>query len=255
MVSENSCGKSSAKTVRGFTLIELLVVIAIIAILAGISSGLISGYVRDARLETANNKAQQVYTAVQNALIQFEIKQDVTSINAHYLNGDTSTKASYTYLELTFDNGTLKGDDVTVKSDSIDYTYDSANVYPSASSAGKNDSQAFAMLTKYVCGSLSSEFTGYAYISIDVENYVVDSVVYSEDLKVKNSANGVADFANKYESSANTKGNEIGGCDSVSDQKTKYKGRDTSHLDAAGVIVGFYPMMNDLDSSSYTKIG
>lgn len=59
-------------------MIELIIVLAIIAILAGMLSMLIEGYQRNARLETANNRANMAYTGFQNILIQCEIKQDIS---------------------------------------------------------------------------------------------------------------------------------------------------------------------------------
>ncbi len=59
-------------------MIELIIVMAIIAILGGMLSMLIEGYQRNARLETANNRANIAYTGFQNMLIQCEIKQDIS---------------------------------------------------------------------------------------------------------------------------------------------------------------------------------
>lgn len=56
---------------------------AIIAILAGILSTVIGGFLRDARLETANNKAQMIYTAFQDIVMECEIKQDKSIFEGH----------------------------------------------------------------------------------------------------------------------------------------------------------------------------
>lgn len=257
MSSVKNCGKSSAtKTVKGFTLIELLIVIAIIAILAGISSVLIQGFVRDARLETANNKAQQVYSAVQNTLIQFEITQDYKPIDAYVLNGKSDDETAK-YIELQFEmkNGTLNGSDVTVTnltaSSDKTFTYSSSYDFPTASVYADDNGRRFSKLAKYLCDSLSEDFDGYAFVCIDMENYVVDSVVFSEDARVK--TNGVLDFANTYKKTGSTDGTAIKGCDDVFDQKAKYNGKDTTHVNARGIVVGFYPMMNDMPSGTFTK--
>lgn len=64
-------------------MIELIIVMAIIAILAGIMSLAIGGFQRDARIETNNNKAQMIYMAFQDILIDCEVKQDKSIFEGH----------------------------------------------------------------------------------------------------------------------------------------------------------------------------
>ncbi|MCD7729962.1 MAG: prepilin-type N-terminal cleavage/methylation domain-containing protein [Oscillospiraceae bacterium] len=245
--------------VKGFTLIELLIVIAIIAILSGISSVFIQGLVRDARLETANNKAQQVYAAVQNMLIEFEINQDYSPIDADVLDGGSaSTTADYVNLSFEIKDGVMKGDDVTVQNvnKSKSYTYSSSCVFPSASSPANDEERAFQKLAKYLSDNLADNFTGYAYVGIDMTNWVVDTVMFSEN--VDSLKGNEADFADVYGKSI-TLGTgsasvvDVYGCGDTFEQKSWYKG-DDGKTNAAGVVVGYYPMINDVDENHTTYI-
>lgn len=67
--------------VKGFTLIELIVVIAIIGILAAILVPSMLGYVRNARISSANAGAKQVDTACSAALTQLGISNWKWSAN------------------------------------------------------------------------------------------------------------------------------------------------------------------------------
>lgn len=64
------------KKVKGFTLVELLVVLAILTVLAGVSSIAVMGFIRDAKIETANDRARIIFSAVQEMVTECEMKQD-----------------------------------------------------------------------------------------------------------------------------------------------------------------------------------
>ena len=260
MDSNKNCGKSSAKSLKGFTLIELLIVIAILAILAGIISIITGGLVRDSRLEAARNTAQEVYTGIQNTLVQMEVKNEGDLLDpTEYGAGGTFTK--YVTLSFVMDNGLMtSANDLVITDGStlVTLSYD----YPNAVSASTDTEKKFRKLAKYITDNLSMDFTGYVYAAIDMEDWVVDSVVYIEDYqKVQNSANGIADFVPmfKTKSSGSTdimtaSNGRVPFCQNIFAQKRIYSGKaldDGTFMSAAtGTAVGYYPFLDDVSGTT-----
>ncbi|MGN0552777.1 MAG: type II secretion system protein [Oscillospiraceae bacterium] len=259
MDSNTNRGKSSAtKKLKGFTLIEMIVVIAIISILAGISSMAISGYVRDSRLEAARNTAQEVYTGIQNTLVQLEIKQQEDLLDPSKY-GAAGTPSKYITLELVMDNGLISSNDLiiamgTADNQKVTLPYS----YPNSTSTTDEKEKNFRKLAKYITDNLSMDFTGYVYAAIDMEDWVVDSVVYVEDYnKVKNATNKIKDFVPMFKKKtsgssdiSSASDGRIPFCDDIIRQKKIYKGVDTDALEAGGTAVGYYPFYNDIKNST-----
>ena len=235
---------------KGFTLIEMLVVITIIVILAGISSMVVSGFQRDARIETNNNKAQMAYSGFQNILIQCEIKQDSTIFDADAI--PTTSGASYTPTyageKLTYSNVVfyIHGGQTT----SIDITsyYENKVAHSvmrtlSPSSGVDENKKAYEEFKNSILSNVDNSFEGVIYANVDNENYTVDSVCYferSEDYSLENFKTlGVFGF----ETDSKAKGKTFTTLKSLSDHKKIY--------DDKGVCYGVYPYMNNYEDTAY----
>lgn len=236
--------------VKGFTLLELLVVIAIIAILAGILSTAISGFMRSSRIETDNNKAQLVYTGFQNQLIQCEITQDRTlfDADAHPMTGSGSahTNNNLAYVELYFkmSYGTLG--DVRVRS-----FYDNPTTSVKEKIlAGYLTSQTYRPewhkeLNEAVSSFVDDSFDGFCVVYIDYEDYVVDSVIYIEsefaNVNVATESNpGASDLFEKF--------NTCAPYDSNSDYRMLQSiGLQEEMIQNEGIYFGAYPTADAFD--------
>ncbi len=166
--------KKFGSRVKGFTLVEMLVVITIIAILAGITSVLINGFQRDARMETSDNYAKMLYTGFQNQLIQCEIKQDDSLFDS-----TPSINDDLVYAEVYFKMEAAQvSDKILVASR---YKTTSLSIHPLAAERGDAvTGEWFNELEAAILSMVDTSFEGLGVIFIDYENYTVDSAMYVE---------------------------------------------------------------------------
>ncbi len=147
---------------------------AIIAILAGIMSIAISGFVRDARIETDQNAAQQAYMGFQNMLTRCEIMQDRECFDADALDGHTiysSNALTYCEIKFTVSEADIPGDIEVIS------TYGTAGSYAVTLSSGDTG---YTSIKKTIGENLSFSTEGTVKIYADLENYIVDSACYLE---------------------------------------------------------------------------
>lgn len=226
---------------KGFTLVEMIVVIAIIAALAGIGSLAMSGFRRDALIETNNNKAQLVYTGIQNQLIQCEIKQD-DSIFDIEKKGNTD---KIEYVELAFSMTVNEiSDDIYIKA-----KYTAAGEKNKTVSAATDSAEAdeafkhYKKLTEAIRANIDSTFEGIVKVYIDYENYLVDSVIYLENMR----SIGAGDFGGLTTDVNFTTAPIKDFIKEYGDYHTMYNEKSQKELvDKAGIYCGAYPLYSEI---------
>jgi len=99
--ARKSLGGNPRKKLKAFTLIETIIVIGIIGVLASIGSVGIAAFIRNANITSDNDAARQGFTAVQNLLINWEIRSPGTPdsvINLMQPNNNDLTGVEMTFV-------------------------------------------------------------------------------------------------------------------------------------------------------------
>ena len=239
------------KKLKGFTLIELIVVIAIITVLSGILSLAINGFRRDARIETNNKKAQMVYTAFQDILIDMEVSQDTSMLDVRGELADPSISVKGAILFFRISDMSSQGHAYTQGSSGLGdeihiMTAYSGNV-PNGGIGGQgnvasgsvwidlnapenvsgyagynnyskdkngNDDGGATLWNKWntaVAGRIDPSMAGSYCVMMDVENYEVKSVICRELVGGRDPKTGLYDPSECTPSGAKPLNNYVGG--------------------------------------------
>lgn len=171
---------NSIKKFKGFTLVELIVVVAIITVLAGIGNITVQAFVRNARRETANDRAHLVFTGFQDIVTQAEIKQDLKLFNAEPATG-TLKHAVITFTML---NGDVANTGLNVRSGYSGVsgekiaTWTKGSTEAAYSGASVTKGQMYDKLRAEILNIVDTTMEGSFRVYVDLENYEVKSVIH-----------------------------------------------------------------------------
>lgn len=247
---------SAYRRIKGFTLVEMIVVIAIIAILAGVMNLATQGFVKNARLETANDKAYMLFTGFQNILTQCEIKQDNSVLSAK-LNASNDAIVNYDgvkqiIVEFKAYDGNIQVCSATNitnpaggsgSAEVITSFYRSTGTQTALTYGGgalkytDGTVKGRSALPNAIAGIIDSTFDGEAKVYIDFENYEVKSVIYKPMTDSNKNQTITSGFSDGGFDAYGTNGWYLG-----------YDDRDAQDdvYDNSGVLYGLYPFQSNL---------
>lgn len=219
---------------------------AIIVILAGIMSMAIQGFLRDSRLETANNKARIVFTGFQNMLIQCETKQDDSLF---FRVDDTGHTNGQIHAAIVYFHIASSGNGATYGEQRIGNKIEVLNVYKDGGvkhgdAYDRNDANAdrkaaYEKLATSISSFIPNDMDGTYAVFINYENYTVDSVLYRD---LVNGVDPTIVTDNVKKTDKDSKGYYYCGLNNIDEQRAVYKNK--------GISYGVYPYGEDISGSA-----